>query len=194
MSAPAAILETILARLTVLFLIGAGGDPDAARAAAAQMLATYNPRTADEARLAAAIIGFSFQALEALSQAAIPDMPLARVLRLRGSAVSLNREAAKAERRLDQLRHAKPVQQTAPQPEADTQPEPALAPKIEHAVALIQETATVAAAAKAGNITWTQAYQQRQRDARIAASLLRAERRLAEQATQAANSQAHQSA
>ena len=78
--------------------------------------------------------------------------------------------------------------------ETAAQPEPALAPKIEHAVALIQETATVAAAAKAGNITWTQAYQQRQRDARIAASLQRAEHRVATQAALAADSQVHQSA
>lgn len=51
--------------------------------------------TEDELRLAASIIGFSFQALEALGQAAAPDRPITRTLRLRGGAVSLNRACQK---------------------------------------------------------------------------------------------------
>jgi hypothetical protein len=86
---PAAILDTILGRLSLLFLSGAGGDTAAARLAARQMLAIYQPETEDEFRLAAQIVSFSFHALEALSQAASPDMPLTRILRLRSSAVSL---------------------------------------------------------------------------------------------------------
>jgi hypothetical protein len=175
---PAAIMDTILVRLTPLFLIGAGGDMIAARHAAAQMLGAYHPETADELRLAANIIGFSFQALEALGQAATPDMPLTRIIRLRGSAVSLSRESVKAERRLGQLQKAR--QQATPAQQAEIQPEPTQhKPKIEKAVALIQETATVAAAAKANHLTWTQAYDQRQRDARIAASRQRAQARVA---------------
>jgi hypothetical protein len=46
----------------------------------------------DELRLAANIVGFSFHALEALGQAATPEMPMTRILRLRSSAVSLSRE------------------------------------------------------------------------------------------------------
>src|SRR5450432_500858 len=104
---PAAILETILTRLAVLFLTGAAGDLIAARHAAAHMLGAYHPETEDEYRLAANIVGFSFQSLEALSQSAAPDLPITRVLRLRGSAVSLSRESHKAERRLDQLQKAR---------------------------------------------------------------------------------------
>ena len=92
---PAAVLETILTRLAALFLTGAAGDMTAARQAATQMLAAYHPQTEDELRLAANTIGFSFHALEALGQAATPDMPLAKILRLRGSAVSLSRESPK---------------------------------------------------------------------------------------------------
>jgi hypothetical protein len=175
---PAAILETILARLAALFLTGANGDTAAARQAALQMLAAYHPKTEDELRLAANIVCFSFQALEALSQAAAPDLPLTRVLRLRSGAVSLSRESARAERRLSQLQNPRQ------QPIQPQQPEPAQpAPKIEKAVALIQETGKIAAVAKANNITWTQAYEERQREARIAASIKRAEARVAAMAT-----------
>jgi hypothetical protein len=175
---PAAILETILIRLAALFLTGAGGDPAAARQAASQMLAAYHPETADELRLAANIIAFSFQALEALGQAATPDMPLTRILRLRGSAVTLNRESAKAERRLGQLQKAR--QQAIPDQQPETQPAPAQPePKIDKAVALIHDTGKIADAAKTNNLTWTQAYEQQQHEARIAASLKRAEAKIA---------------
>ena len=179
---PGAILETILTRLAALFLTGAAGDMTAARQAAAQMLAAYHPQTEDELRVAANTIAFSFQALEALGQAATPDMPLTKILRLRGSAVSLSRESYKAQRRLDQLQNAR--REGIP---AETQPEPAQPePKIERAIDLIEDTRTIAVAAKAQGLTWTQAYEQRQRDQRIAASLKRAEARVAAQANVAA--------
>jgi hypothetical protein len=162
---PTAILDTILSYLTTLFLPGTAGDFTAARRAAGQMLAAYQPQTEDELRLAAAIVSFSLQALDSLSQAASPDLPLTKILRLRGSAVSLSRESDKAQRRLEHLqqthRQTEAIRPEATQTEA-TRPEaePPLAP----------------ASAK---LTWTQAYEQRQRDQRIAASLKRAEARVA---------------
>jgi hypothetical protein len=162
---PTAILDTILSYLTTLFLPGTAGDFTAARRAAGQMLAAYQPQTEDELRLAAAIVSFSLQALDSLSQAASPDLPLTKILRLRGSAVSLSRESDKAQRRLEHLqqtrRQTEAIRPEAIRPEA-TRPEaePPLAP----------------ASAK---LTWTQAYEQRQRDQRIAASLKRAEARVA---------------
>jgi hypothetical protein len=186
---PVAILETILARLATLFLIGANGDSIAARQAASHMLNAYHPETEDELRLAANIICFSFQALEALAQAAAPDLSLTRILRLRGGAVSLSRESAKAERRLGQLQQARqhPIQAPSAeiQPEP-SQPEPAQPePKIEKTLALIQDTTDITVTAKVKNLTWTQAYEQRQRDTRIAASLERARIRVAAQANAA---------
>jgi hypothetical protein len=179
---PAAIMETILIRLAALFLIGAGGDTAAAREAAIHMLNAYHPETEDELRLAANIISFSFQGLEALAQAAAADLPLTRILRLRSGAVSLSRESAKADRRLGQLQKAREqAVQTESQPEP-VQPQP----KVENSLALIQDSGAIAAVAKANNVTWTQAYEQRQRDARIAASLKRAEARVAAQSDQAA--------
>jgi hypothetical protein len=180
---PAAVLETILSHLAALFLTGAAGDMTAAREAAAQTLAAYHPETEDELRLAANVISFSFQALEGLGQAATPDMPLTRTLRLRGSAVSLSRESHKAQRRLDKLQTARRAGiPAATQPEPAAQPEP----KVEKALDLIQDTRTVTVAAKAQGLTWTQAYEQRQRAARIAAGVKRAEARVAAQANIAA--------
>src|SRR6201995_6155339 len=104
---PEAFLQTILHQIALLLLEGAGGDMEAARHAAAATLSTYDPQTEAEPRLAARIISFSLQAGEALAQAADPQMPLTRVLRLRTGAVSLSREAEKAERRLEKLREAR---------------------------------------------------------------------------------------
>jgi hypothetical protein len=172
---PTAILDTILSYLTTLFLPGTAGDFTAARRAAGQMLAAYQPQTEDELRLAAAIVSFSLQALDSLSQAASPDLPLTKILRLRGSAVSLSRESDKAQRRLEHLqqtrRQTKAIETEAIRPEA-TQTE-AARPEATRPEA---EPPPVPASAK---LTWTQAYEQRQRDQRIAASLKRAEARVA---------------
>jgi hypothetical protein len=177
---PAAIVQTILTRLAVLFLTGAAGDVVAAHRAASRMLDAYHPETEDELRLAANIVGFSFHALEALAQASEPDMPLTRVLRLRGSAVSLSRESHKAERRLDQLQQGR--RGGVPAPNTEIRPDLAHSePRIEKALDLIKDTSRTTAAAKANGQTWTQAYEQRQRDARIAASLSRAQARIAAQ-------------
>jgi hypothetical protein len=92
---PDEMVRTARAHTAALFLIGAGGDMTTARDAASQMLCAYHPETTDDLRLAANIIGFSFQALEALAQAATPDLPLTRICRLRGSAVSLYRDPRK---------------------------------------------------------------------------------------------------
>ena len=188
---PAAILDTILDRLALLFISGAAGDLGTARQAASRMLGAYHAETEDELRLAAEIVSFGFHALEALSQAATPDMPLNKILRLRSSAVSLSRESHKAERRLDQLQKARraggqaqPAQaQPAQAQPAQAQPiqvppqasQPAAEPsrpQIDRAIALIEATRqAMEAAGKPAAQTWTQAYNQRQTTRRIADNL-----------------------
>ena len=166
---PAAILETVLIRLSALFLTGAGGDLAAARQAAYQMLSSHNPQTGDELSLAANIISFGFQALEALSQCAAPNLSLTRILRLRGSAVSLNREAEKARRSLAQCQKA--GQQADSATPAAGCPEPAHpnpVPPAPESTPTDTKT-TISALAKAKGLTWTQAYQQREREKRLAA-------------------------
>lgn len=125
-SIPQAIRDTVLNGLVPLFLTGAGGDPIAARHAAAYMLVAYNPVTPDELSLASEIVSFSFHALQALSDASNPELSLNKILRLRGSAVSLSRESHKAQRKLDHLQRARHDAAQAEQAEA---PQPA--PKIE---------------------------------------------------------------
>jgi hypothetical protein len=75
---PQALLATILGRLVRLLLTAANNDETAARQAAIETLADYQPETAAELRLAANIVSFSLHALEALSQAASPDLSLAK--------------------------------------------------------------------------------------------------------------------
>jgi hypothetical protein len=165
-----AILDTVLGRLALLFLSGAAGDLTVARQATIKMLAAYHPETEDELRLAAEIISFSFHALEGLSQAAAPDMPLAKILRLRGSAVSLSRESHKAQRKLDQLQKDRRAGIT-PQPTEQPTSEPTR-PQIDKALALIEATRdAMTQATKNGGKTWTQSFNQRQTAKRIAQNL-----------------------
>jgi hypothetical protein len=165
-----AILDTILGRLALLFLSGANGDLTAARHAASRMLSAYEVHTTTELCLAAEIISFSLHALEALSQASHPDMPLTKILRLRGSAVSLSRESHKSQRKLDQLQKDRRAGRPARPAETPTT-EPSR-PQIDKALALIEATReAMASATKNGGQSWTKSYQQRQTARRIAENL-----------------------
>ncbi len=161
---PVVLAKTIIHQIALLLFRGANGDMEAAYAAAARTIGALAPQTDAELRLAARIISFSLQATEALSQAANPEMPINRVLRLRSGAVSLAREAQKAERQLEKLQ-ANRTMGIEPPPEAAPEPE---SPKIEKTTTLIEDNRKVAAYAKAHGLTWTQAYNQRQRDMRLA--------------------------
>jgi hypothetical protein len=161
---PQIFLNTFVQQIAMLLLPAANGDLDAARRAATATIAAYDPKTEAELALAARIIGFSLQSIEALAQAADPEMPLTRVFRLRGGAVSLSREAQKAERQLEQLRKGR----EAGVPESSlAQPDP-VPPRVEKATALVEDNRKVAAYAKANGLTWTKALQQRYRDQRLA--------------------------
>ena len=170
------VLETILTHLALLFLTAAAGDPAAARTAAAQALAAYHAQTEEELRLASEILSFSLHALEALGQAADSDLSLSRILRLRGSAVSLSREAHKAQRKLDQLQRARTAA-TQPQPQAQPQPpepraepptaQPAVSDDVARALAEAERIAKQMMG-KHGGMTWTQAYQKRMLTKRMA--------------------------
>jgi hypothetical protein len=163
---PAALLNTIVHQVALLLFRGAGGDIERAQEAALQTISALAPKTDAELRLAARVVGFSLQATEALSQAANPEMPLTRVLRLRSGAVSPVREAQKAERQLEK-RQADRMMGIEPATALEAAPEPE-PPKIEKTTALIQDNRKVSAYAKAHGLTWTQAYNQRQRDMRLA--------------------------
>jgi hypothetical protein len=119
-----AILDTVLGRLAGHFLVTTKGDLPTARHAASRLLVAHDVRTVEELHLAADIVSLGFHTLEALSQAADPDLSLNKKLRLRGGAVSLSRERHKAQRKLDQLKRVRLIAQAQPEiaanPEAPT--------------------------------------------------------------------------
>jgi hypothetical protein len=162
-----AVLDTILGRLALLFLSGTDGDRAAARQAAAHMLASYQPETEDELRLAAQVISFSFNALEALSQATTPDMPLNKILRLRSGAVSLSRESHKAERRLEQRQQARRDGIQA-EPAASAAIEPSRT-QIDKAIDLIEDTCQQVPPITAP--IWSKAYRQQKAARQITENL-----------------------
>jgi len=161
---PEALFQTILHQIGSLLLRGAGGDMQAARQAAADTLRAHLPQTEQELRLAARIVAFTLQAGEALAQAANPEIPLTRAIRLRTGAVSLTREAEKAERRLEKLREAR-LQGLPEEPEPLPETE---SPRTEKTTALIEDTRKVAAYAQAHGLSWAEAHRQRNRDKRLA--------------------------
>lgn len=167
------VWDTILDHLAPLFLAGAAGDPASARQTARRMLASYQPETEDELRLAAEIISFGFHALEALGQAAADDIPLTRILRLRGSAVSLSRESHKAQRKLDRVQKDRRAGRTIQPAEVPSQsPEPARPPRIDAALGVIAAThPAMTATAACEEQIWTQSRQQNWNAGRIADSL-----------------------
>jgi hypothetical protein len=126
MSQPAiitvALLDRILGLLAPIFLVAAGGDMEAARAAVNSMLACYNVRTDEELRLVALTIAFSFGALDALGLAANPDLSLNQVLRLRGNATALSRASHQSRATFDKQRKQP---QAEPDARAEETPLPA---------------------------------------------------------------------
>jgi hypothetical protein len=126
MSQPAiitvALLDRILGLLAPIFLVAAGGDMVAARAAVNSMLACYNVRTDEELRLVALTIAFSFGALDALGLAANPDLSLNQVLRLRGNATALSRASHQSRATFDKQRKQP---QAEPDARAEETPLPA---------------------------------------------------------------------
>jgi hypothetical protein len=124
MALPTLLSPTILAatvnQIAPLFMPGANGDHQAAREAVTALLADYKPQTNEELTLAADIVHYRFLAADNLARSSDPELSLTKVLRLRGSAVSLSREAHKAQRKLDKLQaiRASATPQPAAQPQA----------------------------------------------------------------------------
>jgi hypothetical protein len=173
----AATLDTVTGYLALLFLAATEGDMPKARQAAAQTIAAYHPRTPGELTLASQIISFSFHALEALSQAAAPELSLSRTLRLRGSAVSLSREAHKAQRKLDQLQRAGPPEAQPEQAEAlPARASPRLDPPVSTEPSAEPEP-TQALIRKDDHGSWSQSYQKRQLAQRMTENLKRNQQR-----------------
>ena len=118
------ILSASISHIAPLFMAAAKVEEQAARAAVTDLLADYKPQTNEELTLAADIVHYRFLAMDNLARSSDPELSLTKVLRLRGSAVSLSREAHKAQRKLDKLQASRTtlipeagIPETAPQPE-----------------------------------------------------------------------------
>jgi hypothetical protein len=187
-----AILDTVIGRLAVLFLAATVGDMVAAREAAHQMLAAYKAETPDELTLAAEIVSLQFHTLEALSYAADPELPLNKILRLRGSAIGLSRESHKAQRKLDQLQRSRRTGVAAPPATAPAETPAPNSLTVERAVNLV-ETAreAIRIAKKAGGPSWSQSFQKRETAKRIAQNLKKSQ---AQQINPSTNADAAQAA
>jgi hypothetical protein len=115
-------------------------------------------------------VSFGFHALEALGQAAAPDLALTKVLRLRGNAVSLSREGHKAQRKLDRLQRDRRAEVAAEQAEPATKATPAR-PQVEEALDVMEFARHVMESASGHGQNWTKSFQQREAAKRIAAKL-----------------------
>jgi hypothetical protein len=86
--------EAICLLLMPFFLLGAGDDPEKARAAVDGLIQAYDPRDTKELDLVARIIGFSAAALDNLRLSmGGPSVSDTKILRYRSAAVSLSRSA-----------------------------------------------------------------------------------------------------
>ena len=131
---PQAALNLVLTMLLPLLLPATGDNLEAATHLALTMLAEYQPRTIQELRAAAKLIGLSLQTLQTLAEAAEPDLSPTRLATLRRSACLLSRSELQAQKALHDLQRARPADahpqpQPQPHPQAARQPEPAPQPE-----------------------------------------------------------------
>jgi hypothetical protein len=124
---PQALLKVLIQPLAALLFDASDNDVKVAWENAIASVKLYAPKSETEVRLAIRTLILNIQANQAAAQASDPSTPAPQAIRTRSGAVSLIREADKAERRLNQLRAARrkaPEQATqAPKPEPQPQPE-----------------------------------------------------------------------
>jgi hypothetical protein len=95
------LLHLIAALLAPIFLGVTAGDVTLARMAAIETINDYRARNNTDLVAIAQIVGCGLAALGSLSQSMADDLSLSMTLRLRGSAVSLNRSAEQNRRVLN---------------------------------------------------------------------------------------------
>jgi hypothetical protein len=147
--------------LMPLFLPGTGDDLTAARALALTMLAAYAPENEEELNIAAEIVCLRMHILACYADASGTDTTLQDRIRLRNAGVRLGRQAMSLRKTLDAMRAARRV-------EAEPAPAAEISPQQAAELAEIARMAVAAITTKPAGQTWTQAYQQRQRDAALA--------------------------
>jgi len=87
------LMDFIVALLAPMFLSVTAGDAGLARGAAIETVNAYRTRNHADLVAIAQVIGFGLAALGSLSLSMADDISLSMTLRLRGSAIALNRAA-----------------------------------------------------------------------------------------------------
>jgi hypothetical protein len=178
---PTAFLDILILPLANMLMDASGKDGQTAMNNAMAAIKAFHAVNEAEIRLAIRIATFSIQANIALAQANMPNLPLQVVVRLRQGAVTLIREADKAERRLEKLQDARKKGETLPAEPPQQQEKSS----VQRAQNLIQDIEETIALAKAESIPANQAYRlknlekrrikQQEREARLQAQRLAAQ-------------------
>lgn len=111
---PTATLNFLIGFLLPLILPRNGGDVEAARALALELLEDHRPRTARELRLAAEAVAFGLKGLTMLAESAEPNVSAEKLESSMKWACGLSRSGHLAQRRLDDLQRPR---KTPPQQE-----------------------------------------------------------------------------
>ena len=124
------VYATICGFLLPFFLLAAGGNLDAARAAVLELIDAHHPGSPTELDLVGRLIGFSTAALDNLRLSMGDGLSDTKVLRYRSNAVSLSRAAEQARKILQALQENRENTIKIPRPAVVAAPNPATpAPK-----------------------------------------------------------------
>ncbi len=103
-------IDHVLAFLIPIFLTAAGGDHQAARRAALELLQSHGAATGPELLLSAEVIALSFATLDNLAKSvADPALSISTRLRLRSNANALSRAAERNRQALERVRKQTPA-------------------------------------------------------------------------------------
>ena len=165
---PELLLKTLLRPLMGLLFEVSDEDPKAAFENALEAISVFNPHTPVELRLAVRVCIFNILGNQACAQAGMQDLPVDRSIRLHQGAITLVREADKAEARLEKLQTMRAEGQKQPEPEEVEELTATESPKVEKAMDLLDETKAIAGQAAILGVTWPQAYKQRKLEKQLA--------------------------
>jgi hypothetical protein len=118
------LLTTICGFLLPFFLVGAGGNLAAARAAVLELIDAYSPNTPTELDLVGRIIGFSTAAMDNLRLSMSEGLSDTKVLRYRSNAVSLSRAAEQVRLILRAIQEKREIACKIPRPTVAAAPNP----------------------------------------------------------------------
>jgi hypothetical protein len=168
---PDSLIETLILPLTALLLAASGNDNATAKANALKLIEVHDPTTVIELRLAVRIELFNIRANQTASEAGTRDLSPEIATRVTAGAISLTREADKAERRLEKLKTARPQAQEEPRTQSfspASDPDPERESPLRDPQAVAEEIKQITVHAQANGLPFAKAYKQRKLEKRLA--------------------------